>query len=475
MSFFTQGRNTLRAAVVVTAAATCLVGAASANASLDGAPKANFTNRPNLKSVTLSAGINVTNATFTFDKPVTVTNPNGFSVTGYDTGDALPGTSPAQNGASVTVRITGAPDPNEVTTGTVLANAVNSTTAGSGLNSPNIADSVPVTGALGEPGTRGHTVGPDLVSVRNSGSNTLTYVFDEELKTATAAGFTVVNTAGDRVLAQSATPSGNEAIVTFPSGTNVNGSRQASEDETAATNAFDEVSSEGNADIAGQSNTTNAPVLVSAEFISANQVRYTFKETVTSAGSIPSGFGVNISDATTKRAAVVGGAAGTAIVVTGNSAVVTFPASFDLYREFLVRAFVDAGAIQSQNGTINPDSGKPVGGNAGAKATGYTTAPDGVAATFSGVNANLTVDARLSTAPDATKFTLYDRQGDAGPNAVTANATINGAPGPTAVTVTFNSPASVAEAGGIQLMPGAVTGTGPTLGNQPNIVQTIGR
>lgn len=467
MSLFTHGRSALRAAAVVAVAATSLAGASAASAAMDNGKTPTFANKPNLQSVTLTQGVNNTNATFTFDKPVDVTNTGGFSVFGYNAtgaGQTLTGTGATRTGSSVTVLIPGTPDPNEITGGTVVAGAVNSTTAGSGLTSSNIGDSKAATGSLGESGTRGHTTAPDLVSVRNSGSNTLTYVFDEDVKTAGAATlYTVVDAAGSSFTGTGTpTTRGPEVVVQFAGAFNVANARQASVASGAATNAFNNASVPGNADIAGQSNTTDAPVLVSAEVVGANQIRYTYTSAVTAA-SMTAFRAVQSTGVLTNS---------TSVVVNGTTALATF-ASFDAYREFLVAAADIGGAVKSTTGASSPPSGKPAGGNAGAKATGYTTGPDAVKLTASGNNAVVTVDNRLKLAPPFSGFTLLNQSGDTGPTAVAANATLNGAPGATDVTLTFASANQVTDAGAVSIAAGTLTSTNPI--GSTNVQQAIGK
>ncbi len=92
----------------------------------------------------------------------------------------------------------------------------------------------------------------------------------------------------------------------------------------------------------------------------------------------------------------------------------------------------------ARTGVVSQAAGKPVGGNAGARAGGYTTSPDAVGATYGATSANnvtVTVDARLS-AVDPTKFTLLTAFAEPpGGPATAANAT--------AITVTFSSATAV--------------------------------
>ncbi|WP_354699199.1 hypothetical protein DSM112329_04908 [Paraconexibacter sp. AEG42_29] len=470
MHLASKQRLALRSAAVSAVALASLAGASSANAALGGGKVPALTDRPNLVSVTPSA----TAVTFTYDR--TIDCPGGcvgaeFQVGSYFANFEVAGNSATVSGNSVRVTFAGGnPDIDSMTYGRVDDDAVN--TQGS-LGATNLGDSVKITGAEGESGTRGHTIAPDLVSAvaTGGGSNFLTLTFDQEIDDDPAlfngASVLLTTAAGTTVPGIDATVSidDNTADVEFPAGTPVTGAKQVSVNFGAAQAvdfAFPFGSPPRSVQVGTQNQDSQAPLLKSAELTGADTVLYTFDKAV--ATPVAGNFAVVTSEG-------VPVPAGSATIV-GDGKQVQVQAAVDQFTEYLVSAYANPGAVVAQaDGTASVLGGVAIGGNAGAKATGYTSAPDAVQATYSGANVVVTLDGRLNTAAiTAANFDLLADDGTALGGTPTATPQAQGVPGPSRVNLLYNTTA-VGNARAIRLLPGAVTS--PI--NVPNVDQQLGR
>ncbi|WP_354699188.1 hypothetical protein DSM112329_04897 [Paraconexibacter sp. AEG42_29] len=463
------GRTALQLAAVSAVAVVSLGSAATANAALGGGKAPALTDRPNLVSVTPSA----TAVTFTYDR--TIGCPGGcdgteFFVGGYaGEGSAeTPGANATVSGSSVRVTFTGGnPDTDVATYGRVADDAVN--TQGS-LGATNLGDSVRLTGAEGESGTRGHTVGPDLVSAvaTGGGSNFITLTFDQDIDPATfdpvqvfitkANGDTVAGTAG------TASVDDNVAEVEFPNTSPVAGAKQVFVTQDTATEPdYGFFSPVRSVQVGTQNQDSQAPLLKSAEITSADTVLYTFDKAVTTPN--PIGFRIYSADVRNEPASSAS--------VVGDGKQVQAQFSADQFTEYLVSTTTAPGAVQAQADTTpSAPGGVPIGGNAGAKATGFTTGPDAVQATYSGANVVVTLDSRILTgaALSPAGFQLLADDGTVIGGVPTATPQAQGIPGPSRVNLLYNTTA-VANARALRLLPGTVTGTTAI----QNIDQQLGR
>ncbi|WP_354699187.1 hypothetical protein DSM112329_04896 [Paraconexibacter sp. AEG42_29] len=466
MSHRSRGRAALRGTAIVAVAAGSLVGTGSAHAALGGGKVPALTDRPNLVSVTPSA----TAVTFTYDR--TIGCPGGcvgaeFFVGGYaGEGSAeTPGANATVSGSSVRVTFAGGnPDTDVATYGRVADDAVN--TQGS-LGATNLGDSVRITGAEGESGTRGHTVGPDLVSAvaTGGGSNFLSLTFDQEVDDGTFDPTEVIITKADGSIATGVTASvdDNVAEVEFPNTAPVAGAKQV----VVTENAADEVdygfeSPVRSVQVGTQNQDSQAPLLVSAELTSSDTVLYTFDKAVSNPD--PNAFVIYSADVTNASAS--------AASVVGNGKQVQAQFFADQFTEYLVSAAADDGAVLAQaDNTPSRLGGVPIGGNAGAKATGFTTGPDAVQASYSGANVVVTLDSRIDTTTVvAAGFQLIADDGTVIGGVPTATPQANGVPGPSRVNLLYNTTA-VANARAIRILPGTVESTT----NIDNIDQQLGR
>ncbi|WP_354699195.1 hypothetical protein DSM112329_04904 [Paraconexibacter sp. AEG42_29] len=471
MSHRFQGRAALRTAAVSAVALASLATAGSAQAALGGGKAPALTDRPNLVSVTPSA----TAITFTYDRTIDcqggACNPAEFQVGGYTANQEIVGNAATVSGSSVRVTFTGGnPDTDVLTYGRVDGDAVN--TQGS-LGATNLGDSVRITGSEGESGTRGHTTGPDLVSAvaTGGGSNFITLTFDQDIDDAAAnfLGNEVYLTRADGTLVQGidATVSidDNTADVEFPAGTPVAGAKLVSVNYNAARSEdFGNPSPVRSVQVGTQNQDSQAPVLKSAELTGADTILFTFDKAVST--PTPAGFYVFAADTTFSTS--------TSATIVGDGKQVQAQFPVDQITEYLVSAAVFPGAARAQaDNTLNTFAGVPVGGNAGAKATGFTTAPDAVQADYSGANVVVTFDSRINTAAASITAANFDLIADDGTEiggTPTATPQAQGVPGPSRVNLLYNT-TSVGNARAIRIQQNAVS----SLTNAQNIEQQLGR
>lgn len=503
MPFYSEGRSLLRFAAVGGALVGTLATASSASAALAGAPAAAFSNRPNLQSVTFDNTFGI--ASFKFDRNLqnpagaTALNPNSFRIGGYAAGDAntpqqgAGGAGTAGNGTAISANISD--NDNSVVQVTYVGVNFDATTFGAvadaavrgtgTFSEPNIADATGTTGSITENGTRGHTVGPDLQSVIvNTSDNRIFYIFDEDLDDAAnpaVANIGFYRANGTR--ANAAQTAITDTVVTgqFAAADDVNSAVQAvvnggtggplSLDTQNPAPPFATVT------VSGRNPLTVAPSLVSAEIEPSlsGAILYTFDQSVTAAAGNAGGFTAVLSNGAT----VAG--TGTQVTGQGNTQVrVTFDTAQQQRIEHVVYGSVAAGTVTDSNtNTGNLASGKPAGGNAGARGTGFTSAPDVLSAT---INRNegqvvVTFDGRLIGA-GAAGFQLLDPQGNTiATTATSASFDQQARPTPTVVRLNFprnqTAVASTLRVRGNRVEAGGFVQAGGGAGGQTAVQGTI--
>jgi len=423
MPSFSGGRAALRTAAIGGALFGAFAFANPANAALGGATPSNFTSSPNLVSATANPAEET--VVFKFDRAVSAgsggLDPVDFLLGGYDpifTSNVPSSVSIVGTGDSVLADFGGTDvDFNSLTYATVNAGTVKGTITNS---KDNFVDATRITGATTESGTAGHTDGPDLVSAsRNEDLEQITYTFDQAVDddgvTPAFDAFGFVDVNGNETQATSlVNVSGNRVIVQF--GVDVSDATKATldEDEAGTANSitadgyigsitgayYDAVAISGTAIPA-------TPNLVSASIdTNGGSVTYVFDKTVTvgAAGD----FHVFLANGD-----IVGGTA-TQLLADAKSVRVTF--GLENRNEFAVFAAINDGAVTGATNAIpSSTDGAPIGGNAGAQASGYTTAPDAIQALVNPAagQASVLYDSRFSPAiptnPNA--FTLYTADG----------------------------------------------------------------
>jgi hypothetical protein len=447
---FSQGRSALR----VTAVGGALIGAfafaSPANAALGGATPSNFTSSPNLVSVTANQAEET--VVYKFDRAVSAGS-GGLDVTDFRLGgyDPLSLTNfPASvsivgTGDSVLADFGGTDvDFNSLTYAALNAGTVKGTITNS---KDNFQDATRITGATTESGTTGHTDGPDLVSAsRNEDLEQITYTFDQAVDddavTPAFDAFGFVDVNGNETQATSlVNVSGNRVIVQF--GVDVSDATKATLDEDEAGTASS-ITADGyvTAPVTGAYYDAVAisgtPVPATPNLLSASidtngvSVTYVFDKTVTVGA--PGDFHVFLANGD-----IAGGTA-TQLLADAKSVRVTF--GLENRNEFAVFANINDGAVTGATNSIpSSTDGAPIGGNAGAQASGYTTAPDAIQALVNPAagQASVLYDSRFSSAVPANPavFTLYTADGVSLGNPSAASATFAAAPQQSRVVLTL--------------------------------------
>lgn len=474
------GRRVLRSTAVAGVLIGTLATASSASAALGGATSATFANRPNLQSVTYNGLV----ASFHFDKPVqpgTAFNRRAFSIGGYRASAAnIPASGADTANISIsdprTVLVTYTSTPIDFTAATFGAVAADVVKGFGTFATPNLTDATALTGSISQSGTRGHTAGPDLVAViPDPDNNEMDYVFDQGVLPqgvinprtdlfafADAAG---TDHYGDNVVSISK----NVVTVAFTNDDIKSAQVAYVRNSTAAglpndpghflysaDNSPTPAPPTASVDVPGKAGATARPKLVSAELEpNSSTVVFTFDQNIGSVSGGGSNFYVVAANGGLDN--------GSSATIIGKSVRVTFGTT-ELFTEHLVRASVVAGTANSTNpgNPLNLRGGVPIGGNAGALASGWTTAPDAIQATANAATGQVTVlfDSRL--VPGSVKPGAFQLLGDNGTTiaSATGSPTVQqGIGGPTQARVILQyQPTDVALANAIRITGGHNTG-----------------
>jgi hypothetical protein len=163
--------------------------------------------------------------------------------------------------------------------------------------------------------------------------------------------------------------------------------------------------------VPGTSGQTARPDLVSAALVPgpSNQIDFTFNQPVVPALTNTGCAAQEVAVAAAARAPAPGSSTGACAfsavasngrdvqgegvtVISPNTVRVTFPGYLQNMQELIVAASAYAGAVLSINPTrTNTSGGVPVGDNAGAFATGFTTGPDAFSVTFDNATGSVNV------------------------------------------------------------------------------------
>lgn len=493
MHFHSKGRSALRFAAVAAVAAGSLAGASSANAAIAGARVPTFTEQPNLISVTS----NGTNAiTYKFNRNIecvvaATCSPANYNIYQYDPsvavptngpgplafGNAIAATSATSSGDSIRVNFNKDLDQDALTNAFIAANTVK---ASGSLGAQNLADSRTITNTSAsatENGTRGYTTGPDILSVveTGGGSNALTITYDQEVTGIPGPDntkFYFLKSDGTQIQALTATVAldKNQVEVAFPANQPVSAARQLLVTPQAVSAADSNIRSvRDSSDLLGHGFTSQAPTLRSAEIAGADRINFVFDQNIKIAAASGPLFKAILS-----TGLEISGIANSATVTAPDTVQVQF--STDQFTEYLVEAGVADAAVQGvSNNKDGANGGAPIGGNAGAKAQGYTAAPDITAVDLSGANAIVTFDSRFDPAPAsvvAANFHLFAADGsDLGaPTIATPQA--QGVPGPSRLNLQYNS-TIIRDALVLQAKRAGVQSNTPTA--YPNVEQLVNR
>lgn len=533
-SFPRRARFTTRLVVGLVALGVPVLGASVAQASI-GTGNQVTTNLPDLRTATILPTFNEVEACFdqAIDLSGGAVNAN-FRVGGYpanlEVAANQPGSSPTISserciksqwsftGASTT-------DLQAATYFHILPNVVKNLV---GANT-NIADSVPLAGSRVQNGTRGHQAGPDLIiAAANIGPNQIGYRFDQRIiPSATGAGAIDGANVCDNAIGSAApafayydnqgfihndgtfqgctnstnadqTGNGN-VLISFPPATSpVEQSRRAFVVDTNVGGPERGVVSTppavvGNRTLSvvvvgGGGGTSNDPDLTATELTdptgATNQVDFDFDEAIAGGSIAPARF-----HAVAANGFVLNGTSSALLTGPngpGTRARISFGGGGELVSEFLVEAYIDCSATQTNpnqnpanparecddapgaqvppavsanDGQAVPPNGLPMGDNANALATGWSTGPDPISGS--------------KNAPDQTVTIRYDQRAvNIGGNGQLVDATgltgifcpanavgLLASPGQQNVTYQCPSGSDIANATGLYTPPGATAST----------------
>jgi hypothetical protein len=475
-----------RIAVGMAVLAFPLLAVGTAQAAIAGAAPESTSNRPDLVSVKV---LDSTDADFCFDKTLNNVGFAGanFRLGGYNASRSIGAAAAAleqtfdTSGKCVraiyTAGNTGGAtigDITQYTIGTVTAGAVQT---GAAITNPE-TDSAPLTFPASmtptHNGTAGFTAGPDLVSVLvDPTTNTITYVFDQNIDTATAPvaadfdftrsggtqcfGATVVAASGQTVTVQYGPVATCPVTDAQRAGALAGAIPAGASADPGNPSTPSEVIVPASATSSG-TGTTSAPDLVGTQLTNnGSDLNFTFDKTVTVGA--PSHFHAVLSISGTT--AFVTATSCSAINTTNTSTTVQcqFTAMSE-FSEYVVKGAVDAGAVTETSAPNIPSVANALaaGDNAGAFARGFTTGPDvlaGLIHTTTGV-LTLALDQRIfADAPG--NIHLVDGTGfDTTPTGASSVAFPIQAGGPEAVTVQF-SPGQAVTAKNVAVRAGALS------------------
>jgi hypothetical protein len=419
---------------------------------------------PDIRSATVAEPL----VTLCFDQPVVINGQaaaGDVTLAGYDASVTQVGSPPAALGNSC-IRTAFPGDLSQYTVATVQAGTVRSGAGGP----PNLTDSTPLLGSESQSGSRGGTVAPDLeLAIPLGDRNQVLYGFDQDVRCAgagpaggTPAGFVFYDHHGATAAGSGfASCEDNQVLVQFGPEASVASAQvaQALAGAVVADTVLATPNRSFSTEIAGRTGRSIDPDLVSGELVdpggATNHVDFTFDEEVAQAGTDAARFEVILSTA--------GSLTGSAAQAEGNRVRVTF-SDLRTLSEHVVGAAARSGATTARDdGAPSKAGGRPAGGNAGAFALGYTTAPDALGATVSsnGRLVTISVDQRLCSPSDRPRLVGHGGAlfGSAPDVVVGTGGLCAGSPGPKEVSFQF-SPAELANAAGIYL-PGVPFG-GPS-------------
>jgi hypothetical protein len=508
----------VRSLVVLASLAVPLVGASAAQAALAGANPLTTTNRPDLRTVTLTSA---STAQFCFDQAIAqVPSQTGFHLGGYSAANVLASTNPtavdtANNhcvDATFPISIGDTDDLTQYTYGEVDDSAVLAQ-VGTGFVG-NIADSTALQGSSTHNGTAGRTTAPDLTGVTvdnvNTG-NTLDYIYDQNVQISSVhpGDFHAFYADGTELTGvTSVVAGGNVVKVTFgsPLSSPTHGPTVIAVNTAGAVSSQTAEHTLSTIDTFAVSGTSGAsttrPDLIAAQLSTdGTYVDYTFDKPLNGAapnagdfqewsslgGTIGPAPATCAESSVATSSAVAPCTAGGLSQLPNNVVRVFFPTQS--VQEYLVKASVTPGAVHpaaSVAGGLNNTWGEvPIGDNQGAFAEGFTTGPDAFRVTFDNATNTATVlfDQRVF-GTNHSSFILLDANGTPLPGgtgvAAGPAATAPQTPGPYQITVSYTG-ASVANAKALEIAgiptataPAAFTAFGPLGSSVQQVVSPTG-
>jgi hypothetical protein len=472
-----------------------LVATGAAQAAIAGASPAVTSSRPDIRSATILSATSVEvctdktlNGVFTFA---------GFALGGYRAGNLAVANTAATDPTNTNCAIVGFPATiGDINQYTFLSAAPGTYFANAGTV-PNAFDSVALTGSTSHSGTTGVETAPNLIGIlapdgTHQLTNSLTFVFDKAANVLSAPDF-FFETSGGNICTGASVLAGNDSTtvtITMSPTTSIAGSTCSASTVVQAvrggvflngTNAVQDLSSTNPNESVVLPNctspcATSRPDVVSAVLGSDNDsIVFTYDHPVVVVGSGAGTFQVDLANAQDLNS--------TGAVGTGTTTVtVNFGGALSARAEYAVNAWADSGSVEAADnvtpsGNSLPGSA-PVGDNAGAFASGFTTGPD-----VFGISMNKTtgavvvnLDQRI-TAVATGGISVIGLDGNVIATA-TPSTNFNSSAGPGPATLTLNYPPSqLTNATMIQFLPGAMTtGLNPVLfaaADGQNVAQVV--
>jgi hypothetical protein len=446
-----------RLAVGVAVLAFPLIVAGVAQASIAGATPSTTVGRPDIRSATISSA---TSVEVCYDKTLETTSSTNddFFLVGYRSDNTSDDSTSAAvdptntNCLIVNWAAAGIGDPTQYTALEADGGAVKA----NGTNLPNLADSVTLTGSLTHAGTTGVTTAPDLVGIDTpTGSdivnNKLTYVFDKTVgATINTDDFFYVDGAGNICYGNGSSDTSDigSTTVTVTFSTTCSGENPGAVTDAvrggvlqgAVDSASDSSSLSVNQSVvlpsAPNGGATERPDLVSAALNSSNhdEITFTFdKDVVVDEGS---DFVAELSDGTSLDSTNAVGTGGTTVTAT-------FSGDLSDESEYGVIGWAYEGAVEAADNVSisgeNTPGSAPIGGNAGAFASGFTTGPDvfGVAINASTGVVTVDLDQRIDDV-DTGDIELLDNTGAVVAATPTPAFNSSAPPGPEVLTLQYS-------------------------------------
>ncbi len=439
-----------------------LVAPVAANAAMGGAIPLTTSLRPDLRSATVR-NVNTTDVTttvrFCFNKGIASLPQAGSLIIGTyrqaQVGADTATRASDNNMCADAVYSSTDVDVTQHTYGTALDDAVRNLANGRG----NVSDSTALVQLTGTSatnnGTAGKTTAPDLTGITAVNStDTINFIFDQNVRagSAVAARFRFNDRDGNVATGTAATIAANVVAVRFPVGSastpSVANAVRAFVDPAAVqarATGNDANGARLSATRPGGSGFTTRPDLQSATLAAdGTTVDFVFDETIAGTPA-PANFVVTRSD--------TGAVAASSVMIVNNNTVRAVIPNGASQNEYFVIADVASAAVTSAtSGLTSTAGGLPVGGNAGAFATGFTTGPEALRVSFDNATgvASILLDQRFNASDN--DFRLID---DSGTQLAVTPINISGsggAAGQATVRVSF-TPAELRGARSIQIVP----------------------
>ncbi len=438
-----------------------LLATGAAQAAIAGASPAVTSSRPDLRSATI---LSATSAEVCTDKTLNgVFTVGGFLIGGYRAGNfkvsSGANTDPTNTNCAIVTWPATIGDINQYT----FVEAAPGTYFANSGTVPNQTDSVALTGSTAHSGTTGVTAGPNLVGIlapdgAHQIANSLTFVFDKATTVTTPADF-FYETAGGNVCTASAVLAGNNSTtvtMTMSAATSIPGATCAGAKVVQAVRGGTLAGAGTAVQDAGTTTpnqttvlpnctspcATSRPDLVSAVLGSGDDsIVFTFDHPVVVVGTGAGSFAAQLANAPGPILVSTGAVGTGTTTVTAN-----FSGTLSARAEYAVEGWAANNAVEAADNVTpsgaNMPGSAPIGDNAGAFASGFSTGPD-----VFGVSMNKTTGAVVVNLDQRIKavgtgsISVIGADGNVIATA-TPSTNFNSSAGPGPATLTLNYPPS---------------------------------